>query len=130
MAVTQLAAKRARPGAGESWATTAAFVADDGHRRTMQAPRCMVAYGKQEWVWAFADAYMLASSNPVEHIRALELGYRIWDVQGGQDPCEAANDRLSGQDKVEPRTHRAPRAAAASGSATLDGAPPEGAARG
>lgn len=51
---------------------------------------------KQEWVWAFADAYMLINRKPTTHIEALEMGYRFWDPLGNADPYETAQDELAG----------------------------------
>jgi hypothetical protein len=51
---------------------------------------------KQEWVLAFADALMAASKSPIDHIKALQLGYHYWELQCHRDPIEVSQEELRG----------------------------------
>jgi hypothetical protein len=48
---------------------------------------------KQVWVWSFADALMRATGFEIEHMDALDLGYRLWPSQGHRSPAEVVSDR-------------------------------------
>ena len=51
---------------------------------------------KQEWVWAFADALMAAAKSPIDHMNALQLGYRYWELRRHRDPIEVSQEELRG----------------------------------
>lgn len=43
---------------------------------------------------------MHTSTNPVAHLDALDLGYRLWATHSQQDPLETAHDELSWQQRM------------------------------